>query len=435
MTCYNMGIMYLMTLIANQTFVSIDKMDATQFNTFSFEEKLDYLKSSFEKAVALTACDIRNILDKYQDTSLLSPEDKQKLDQLRQAYTIANAVKMVAYPDFDKDPQVVNFNCFLHDDKTPSMNYMVSKKGFHCFGCSNDNGAIIDVFNLVDLMNQWKGGRPLKFAEQVRVVTHWYVKEEGRLNKLKSLFADGDKPLYHKDYIPYTKEMNRVRHNPYLNLVDIKKDEKAQKYLLSRGITDKTAYRMGIMTQYPTDKDGDSYGRGYLVFINSDGTYVRRLFVTDPVLSAHCPYPELKWWNQKGANVGIFNGQVIEHCQQFNQVCFVCESAIDAMSIEELGFHAIGLNSVNNAENFVYPIEERNRVKYICLADNDNGGRDMARTFLKKGHLFVSKHALEPDGSIFTQYKDVNDILVNDREGLFQGLCELEHSANEFYDF
>lgn len=105
------------------------------------------------------------------------------------------------------------------------------------------------------------------------------------------------------------------------------------------------------------------------------------------------------------------------------------------MSIECIGYHAIALNSVNNAENFVYPIDERNRVKYICLADNDNGGRDMARTFLKKGNLFVSKHALEPDGSIFTQYKDVNEIMVADGNGLAKALYELEKQANEFYGF
>lgn len=432
--CYNPAIIFLMLLILKQTFsCGMHKMDSEEFNTLPFKEKLDYLKQAFEKAVYITALSLEGILPKYEgvDLSSLAPELRQQIVGCRQAYTIANAVKLAVDKAEGNGGQVINFKCFLHEDNTPSMNYMVSKKGFHCFGCSGENGAIIDIFNLLSLMEEWQGRPPLKFADQVRKANRLFVSGF----ESEHLFADGDKPLYHKDFIPYTKEMNRVRHNPYLNFIDIKKDENALAYLESRGIDEQTAYRLGVMTQYPTDSDGNSYGRGYLVFINSDGTYVRRLFLSNPELSAKCPYPELKWWNKKGANVGIFNGQVIEHCQQYNQVCFVCEGAIDAMSIECIGYHAIALNSVNNAENFVYPIDERNRVKYICLADNDNGGRDMARTFLKKGNLFVSKHALEPDGSIFTQYKDVNEIMVADGNGLAKALYELEKQANEFYGF
>ena len=432
--CFNQAMAFLMILILKQTFsCSMHKMDSEEFNTLPFEEKLDYLKQAFETAVYMTALSLEGILPEYEgvDLNSLAPELRQQIIGFRQAYTIANAVKLAVDKSKGNGGQVINFKCFLHEDNTPSMNYMVSKKGFHCFGCSGENGAIIDVFNLLSLTEEWQGRPPLKFADQVRKANRLFVSGF----ESEHLFADGDKPLYHKDFIPYTKEMNRVRHNPYLNFIDIKKDENALAYLESRGIDEQTAYRLGVMTQYHTDSDGNSYGRGYLVFINSDGTYVRRLFMSNPELSAKCPYPELKWWNKKGASVGIFNGQVIEHCQQFNQVCFVCEGAIDAMSIECIGYHAIALNSVNNAENFVYPIDERNRVKYICLADNDNGGRDMAMTFLKKGNLFVSKHALEPSGSIFTQYKDVNEIMVADGNGLAKALYELEKQANEFYGF
>lgn len=210
--CYNPAIIFLMFLIIKQTFsCGMHKMDSEEFNTLPFAEKLEYLKQAFEKAVYITALSLEGILPEYEgvDLNSLAPELRQQIVGCRQAYTIANAVKLAVDKAEGNGGQVINFKCFLHNDSTPSMNYMPSKHGFHCFGCSGESGAIIDVFNLLSLAEEWQGRPPLKFADQVRKANRLFVSGFDS----EHLFADGDKPLYHKDFIPYTKEMNRVRHN------------------------------------------------------------------------------------------------------------------------------------------------------------------------------------------------------------------------------
>ena len=75
-------------------------------------------------------------------------------------------------------------------------------------------------------------------------------------------------------------------HSSYLKLIKVKDDNFALDYLKSRNISPQTANRLCVMSQYPTTELENLEGRAYLVFINSDGTYVKRVFKEDKELLA-----------------------------------------------------------------------------------------------------------------------------------------------------
>lgn len=440
--CYNVAIMVLMQYIweYSQKF-NAHKITAFEFNQLPFDEKKEYLKTAFEKEICKIYEETKNFLTNYEffkdlhDESEESPEYKQITMRYRMMYEITEAVKL-AVDKVNGVPggKTVRFKCFLHDDGTPSMNYMPGTHGFYCFGCGKQ-GEVVDLFNLINLMNIWTGNGSLKFIQQMEIAVKMFVNEED--SEVKNISANGNQSTYHTDFVPYTSEMHKVRHSTYPGFIHIEKDPNAIEYLKRRGITLPTAKRLSVMTYYPSNRDtGKSYGRGYLVFINANGSYVRRLFIKDETLSAACPWPANKWWNKKGAEMGIFNGQVISHCKQFEQVCFVCESAIDAMTIEEIGYHAIGLNGVENAENFVRQINKENLVKYICLADSDTGGYRMIKAFQDKGDLFIPDFLLKSDNDhILCQHKDVNAAFIADPKATIQALDEIVEQTDKFYGF
>ena len=446
--CYNITIMYLMQLLHwfCQNHMGVKKIKAYEFNQLPFDAKKEYLKTAFEVQV----CKMYDFLKKeihlieYGLTWSYGPEEEEALQRERErlkmykkVYEIAESVKL-AVDKLNNVPggKTVRFQCFLHDDSTPSMNYLAAVHGFYCFGCGKQ-GEVVDIFNLLNLMNIWTGHDGLKFIEQMKMAANLFVDQREEKVRVENLYSNGSYNDYHTDFIPYTPAMNKVRHNAgYLGMIPIEKDKKAIEYLESRKISLYTAKRLAVMTQYPTNKNtGESLGRGYLVFINTNGSYVRRLFLEDRELSSKCSWPASKWWNKKGAEVGIFNGQVIDHCKHFGEVCYVCEGAIDALTLENYGYHAIALNGVENAEAFAAQVDKENLVKYICLADSDAAGQKMARAFQEKG-IYVPEFLLEPDAThILCQYKDINAAFVADALATGKALDDIMEKATKFYGF
>lgn len=434
---YNMVIVELMKqvlfLISQQ-----ERLDSVTFDQMEYKEKIKTLKMIFENAMiglhdtytSLVAMTEENP-QMFQTNGVMDEDVRKDYEMQKRILAITSAVKGAVDTEQKLETgRNVLFKCFAHDDSTPSMTYSAKTHGFHCFGCQNA-GEIYDVFSIIGLIYEVQEGKKMPFSKQVEYIAHLFVDES--YGPIKNIFYTEHSNNFHQNYIPYSKEMNVVRHNKYLNLVGIKDDKLGTEYLESRGISQQTAHRQGVMTCYPKSETGMSWGRAYMVFINSDGSYVRRLFKEDKEKSANCPFRAEKWWNRKGCTVGIFNGQVIPHCEQFGEVCFVCESATDALSCEEVGFHAIALNGVDNAPKFLEGVDPiRGLVKYICLSDNDTAGHKMADQFSQKG-VFVAPHLQGKSDYALSQYKDSNECIVADKEGLFQSLCEIEDRAKKFY--
>lgn len=436
-TCYNKVMYYLLVVYYRfcKEYPPYGELSSVKFDKLGFEEKKTYLKEMFEKSFPAFVDYVSLWTTKYEcwyNAGKLNEKQIVDYQRIKEVSELADKIFCSIQAVESKGKSSAKpFNCFLHPDNNPSMTYFVPAHGFKCFGCGGV-GEVTDIFNLISLKEEWEGKDPLTFGQAFKQACEWYVKkEEGEV--VFNMFSNGVGDNNHThDYIPYTREMNKTRHNNFLSLVELKNDVGAMNYLESRGIDKNVAIRTGVMVQYPCDKDTkESYGRGYITFINGNGSYVRRLFKENKELSSTCPFKALKWWNSK--ETGVFNEQVISHALKFGECVFVCEGAIDALSCETLGYHAIALNSVDNAGAFLKSLSEENMVKYICLADNDNAGWSMAEQF-KNAHLFISDH-FKTDRGILSRCKDVNECLTENPYELDIELKKLVAQANEFYKY
>ena len=105
--------------------------------------------------------------------------------------------------------------------------------------------------------------------------------------------------------------------------------------------------------------------------------------------------------------------------------CFIVEGEIDCMSIDECGFPCIGLGSVSNiGKIFNY---NSNSVLIIAM-DNDTAGRKAGEKLanLCKEHdtpFIMAKN------DVYGGFKDANDLLLHDRQGLEKTLKVLSERA------
>jgi replicative DNA helicase len=91
---------------------------------------------------------------------------------------------------------------------------------------------------------------------------------------------------------------------------------------------------------------------------------------------------------------------------------FVTEGAIDALTIETLGYNAIALNSAANASLLVKEIqlneEKARQQQFILLADNDKAGKELEEKLqnsfkMMNMNIFTAK--------LNEQYKDINELV------------------------
>ena len=194
-----------------------------------------------------------------------------------------------------------------------------------------------------------------------------------------------------------------------------KKIQGAAGYLAGRGISLATAERMFL---------GYDEKRKAVVIPTKDSagnlTYVLRYL---------SPEMKMRYQNAEGLSVGLFNRKALDG----EGAVFVVEGAFDALSIEELGFRAVALNSGSNIEQFFKQIdayktngnkEERNLPKLLLAMDNDEAGFGFAETLsegLKARFIEFQVVNVCPD------HKDANEAIQADSERLRMNLYRACH--------
>ena len=183
-------------------------------------------------------------------------------------------------------------------------------------------------------------------------------------------------------------------------------DPRATAYLQARGLSMETATAYGLGYD-PT---------GYLVIPASRHYYTAR--ATDPSTR-----PRFK--NPTGARVEFFNMAAIY--DDDTRPVFVCEAAIDALSIIEAGGRAVGLNSASNAGKFAEAIRAKRPKKALIIAlDDDEAGHKAAKV------LKDALDALNVSNTRFTAYagaKDANEALTTDRAAFEGAIDEAQRKA------
>ncbi len=119
-------------------------------------------------------------------------------------------------------------------------------------------------------------------------------------------------------------------------------------------------------------------------------------------------------------NTEILNSQYLKDPHLTEKKIFITEGYFDALSLEELNYPAVGLNSTAMSGTLIQLLRdnhEKLKEKLFVLAlDNDQGGRETAKKLkdvLKEINLPYTELDLKG-------YKDTNQFLIEDRKGLIK---------------
>lgn len=287
--------------------------------------------------------DVLNVSEKIPQSVYKAADNNKKKELLKQAYEKALR-KVNAKLDS-------NIHCFNanHSDNSPSMRWSLEKKGFHCFGCM-EPGFHYDLFDAISevySLGEQSYGQAYKIAVKLFVV--------GVLDNMESYF---------------TKEMKQVmRYNCH---TPIDNDDLGLAYLEKRGISSVVATAYGLQTW-------EFQGARYIVFINSNGSLVRRLIAVNKSIAGMYSSEPPKWFNQRGKS-GFFNYRAIDKARNNQGIVFLFEGALDALSLmscigsSEAGSNAVALNSTQNLPKFLRETEYPYLVGFM---DNDDTGQQI----------------------------------------------------------
>lgn len=208
-------------------------------------------------------------------------------------------------------------------------------------------------------------------------------------------------------------------------------DPAALSYLQARGISRETAtaYRLGfdpawtspeaIRRQRAKGSDWTPPATARLIMPVSKNHYVAR---------AISPGIEKKYQKMNetgGGGIAIFNLSAIRQ----GQTVFIVEGIIDALSIIECGGAAIALNSTSNAEQLIKRLETQHTdCSFVICPDNDDAGRRAAATLESGLQRLNLKYTT---ANISGGYKDPNDALTGNRQGLETAIKEAMEKAQE----
>lgn len=295
------------------------------------------------------------------------------------------------------------FNCLnpQHDDKNPSMSYDDKKEIVHCFSC-NSNYDLISLYAQDNHLDNNKD-----FKQIIEELAHKY-NIDLKSNKSNTLKKDSMQNYANLKKEDFTKYINKC-----------KKDIDKSDYMQKRGISNELVKKYNI---------GYDVKDKMIILPISKTCYLGRYTDDTNRYKHHKP---------KGTTNEIFNGNYLKD-SDFKTIIWVCESIIDALSLEEINedIKAISLNSVNNASQLVQEARDNNYKGTFMLAfDTDTTGIN-ASTDLKedldaigiKTLIFnsnIDKYNVYSDDGKTIKNKDINEWLLSDKEGLKKSVTSL----------
>lgn len=286
---------------------------------------------------------------------------------------------------------------------------------YHCFAC----GYTGDIFDMIGLKFNLSS-----FPEQLAKACEFYSIENGELpfslpaarKASPAPPAESEEPAEDctERFMAWNKSLNE-------------KDCPGLAYMQARGLSLETLNRFCIGFE-PAWKHPKTAGNKIVpysprVIIPTSATsYLARDIRNPNKLSAN----QRKYTKSKVGKVVLFNRAALE---TEGGVVFIVEGEIDAMSIEEAGYPAVGLGSASNKRILIEFIREHDiRSKLVILPDNDEAGQRAAAGIEEE---FKAEGIECLVANIFGNCKDANEMLIKDRSLLEASLAALLRQAEK----
>ena len=259
-----------------------------------------------------------------------------------------------------------------HTDRNPSMGFDQRRQKVHCFAC----GADYDLFDLL-------------------MIDEGLASPGDALARAKELFGHAEPTVKAAKAAPQ-QGSPAVESATYLT--DCARHRAETDYFARRGIGEETAERFAL---------GYDPAQRCVVLPCAEGNFVRR------------SVDEKRYVNVKGQPSPLFQPELLGG----EEPVFLVEGTFDALSAEELGFHACALNGSGNREKAAAILRARQKPGIVLLLpDNDAAGESWAQA-LSAEFPWLYRCASTGEG------KDLNEFLCLDREGALHFLRDAVSDA------
>lgn len=263
---------------------------------------------------------------------------------------------------------------------------------WRCFSCGNSG----DIFNLIGLVRDLE-----TFNQQLQYACEFFnidfnsndielSKKEFKKDNFKNAMKVPNGSDKKENYSNYFKECNK-------QLAEFLKDKKEY-----RGISLETLNRFKI----GYDKRKDSVVIPTMIYSyllrSVTGEFKQKVGESNPI------------------NLNCLN-------QDLDAPIFIVEGEIDALSLEEIGYKAVGLGSTANANKLIEKLSKIGKLKkpLIVSLDNDKAGNETTLSLTNA----LKDMKIEYVVSTVTPYKDPNEFLQADRESFEKWAKETVKSA------
>ena len=378
--------------------------------------------------------------------------DKEIFDKLKEMILLSNYVtgsKKIQSKRIRVNPCPIcsGNDCF---DIIPSGAKGNTHEIFNCKQCGN-GGSIIDLYCLENNLNPKDKADISKaingLCKMYGIDNNTNSQESKSKASSKLLQAQKSDTRVTKQYEDTRKkyDFTEVAERLHKQLLD---SSEGMKYFLDRGLTEDTIKRFKLgyepkgineaLKDYPElhyNKDlAECYPYFIPMFDNDKCNYILprldnkilenklqdgELHKTDKE-GKERKYP--KTMNLKNVSTTLYNlNQAMT-----DDYIFITEGWCDALSIENLGYSAIALNSVSGVNSFIKKIQDIKDYQskyYIIALDNDKSGKE-ARADLENKLIDLKckvKH-LHPVGE---NIKDINDMLLDGADSLDDAICNI----------
>lgn len=299
--------------------------------------------------------------------------------------------------------------------RTGAFSVYVSKKSYKCFSCGA-GGDIIDLYKALNGITEEK--------EAVKELCAMYgVEYPGEVNRETNREKTEKRT-------PKPTPIKETEQEPETDFSDFLKEaaEHIQEtdYWKSRGLSEGIVKKFGLgyVKDWKHPKAPNAPTSPRLIIPISAYSYTARDTRGD-LTEEQAQYKKQKVKGKEGAN-WIYYRKALTLSEQ---PIFVVEGEIDALSIMEVGGIACGLGSIANIKQFLKEAEERKpRQPLIICLDNDAPGQK-AQEELAEGlkALGIPFYKRDINGA----YKDANERLTADREGLTKTIEEIRADVEQ----
>ena len=292
---------------------------------------------------------------------------------------------------------------------TPAFSLFDDNTRFKCFSC----GMSGDIYDLAKYLNITQ-----------KQLNETYSLQATKNPKIK-IFQTKSKTINTNLDQKKKSEINEIQADFSKNFKEWAKAIKNCDYLIKRGISWETQKRfyIGYAKEWKHPKlelEENAPATERIIIPTSKYSYLARAVKADV---------KKKYQKMKAGKTSLFNLQALKNFQNV----FITEGEIDALSLEDLGFNAVGLGSADNWKMVIEALKNQDIKPFLFLClDADKPGLE-AQEKLKIELDEIGVRYMEAN-SILGTHKDPNEALVANREefkGNIQKVISLKEKRNE----